>query len=66
MGCIKCGCATSRRKCRKCAILDRAEEAARRDAEADRDQPTCPSCGGSTSGSDVVCADCRSSGGDQR
>lgn len=64
MGCISCGCSTSRRKCRKCATLDRAEERTRRDA-ADRDWPECPSCGGRTSGSDVVCADCRSTGGDQ-
>lgn len=64
MGCISCGCSTSRRKCRQCEILDRAEEQAKRDAVRDRDRPKCPSCGGVTSGSDVVCADCRPTGGD--
>lgn len=65
MGCISCGCSTPRRQCRKCAILDRVEEQARRDASTDRDGPKCPSCGSRTSGSDVVCADCRSTGGEQ-
>lgn len=64
MGCLSCGCSTARRKCRNCELLDRAEAQARRDAERDQDQPECPSCGGVTSGADIVCADCRPTGGE--
>lgn len=64
MGCTSCGCPTPRRKCRTCSILDRAEEQAKRDAARDSDRPECPSCGGVTSGDEIVCADCRSTGGE--
>lgn len=64
MGCIKCGCSTPRRKCRECALLDRVEEQAKLDAERDREWSECPSCGGITSGDGVVCANCRSTGGE--
>lgn len=65
MGCVNCGCPTPRRKCKECALLDRVEEQANRDAERDRDWPECPECGGITSGTDVVCANCRTVGGDE-
>lgn len=55
-GCVTCGRATPRRKCRACEADERAAERAE---HRDEEHPECPSCGRATSGEGVECYRCR-------